>query len=336
MAERILSTFSGRIAGPATLITCLGVIVLAPEAVLSTLVFVLRGLLEVTPLVIPGILLAAWVTASGASSHVAEVFEGRRYKAIAAASVVGAITPVCGVTVLPLMAGLLASGVPLAPVMAFWLASPITDPAMLAATVATLGLGFAVAKTLAALGLGLFAGLATLAAPVAWTSSPLRSSRFGALSGQGSGCDPVGFLPAFWKEQGRRRSFRRDAAATSRLVIICLVPAFAAEFWLNEALSPQALSTYVGADSWWAVPLAVLVGAPAYLDGFAALPLTRVMLDHGMAPGAALAFLVSGGAISIWGAMAIFPVLRITPFLLYLALAVSGSMLAGWGFGVVF
>ncbi|WP_306131944.1 permease [Roseivivax marinus] len=333
MSERILSTFSGRIAGPATLIICLGVIVLEPETVLSTLVFVLHGLLEVAPLVIPGILLAAWVTASGASSHVAKAFEGRRYTAIAAASVVGAITPVCGITVLPLMTGLLASGVPLAPVMAFWLASPITDPAMLAATVATLGLGFAVAKSLAALGLGLFAGFATLAAPVAWTSSPLRSSCFVALSDQGSGCDPVGFLPAFWKEQGRRRSFRRDAAATSRLVIICLVPAFAAEFWLNEALSPQALSAYVGADSWWAVPLAVLVGAPAYLDGFAALPLARVMLDHGMAPGAALAFLVSGGAISIWGAMAIFPVLRITPFILYLALAVSGSMLAGWGLG---
>ena len=333
MTERILSTFSGRIAGTATLVGCLGALTLAPEAVLSTLGFVLQGLLDVAPLVIPGILLAAWVTASGASSHVAQVFEGRRYKAIAAASVVGAITPVCGITVLPLMAGLLASGVPLAPVMAFWLASPITDPAMLAATVATLGMDFAVAKTLAALGLGIFAGFATLAAPVAWTSRPLRSLRFLPSSDQGSACDPTDFQPAFWQEQARRRVFWRDAGATSRLVIICLVPAFAAEFWLNEALSPRALSTYVGADSWWAVPLAVLVGAPAYLDGFAALPLTRAMLDHGMAPGAALAFLVSGGAISIWGAMAIFPVLRIRPFLLYLALAVSGSMLAGWGFG---
>lgn len=332
MTERILPTFSGRIAGAAALI-CLIVSILAPKAVLSTLAFVLHGLLDVAPLVIPGILLAASVTASGASSHVAQVFEGRRYKAIAAASVMGAITPVCGITVLPLMARLLASGVPLAPVMAFWLASPITDPAMLAATVATLGLDFAVAKTLAALGLGLFAGFTTLAAPVAWTSNPLRSSSFVSSSCQGSSCNATEFLPAFWSEQARRRSFWRDAAASSRLVIICLVPAFAAEFWLNETLSPRALSTYVGTDRWWAVPAAVLVGAPAYLDGFAALPLTRAMLDHGMAPGAALAFLVSGGAISIWGAMAIFPVLRIRPFLIYLALALSGSILAGWGGG---
>lgn len=232
------------------------------------------------------------------------------------------------------MAGLLASGVPLAPVMAFWLASPITDPAMLAATVATLGIGFAVAKTVAAFGLGIFAGLATSAAPTSWTAKPLRISRFVPSPDQAAGCGTTGFQSAFWREPARRRSFWRDAGATSRLVIICLVPAFAAEFWLNEALSPQALSTYVGADNWWAVPVAVLVGAPAYLDGFAALPLTRAMLDHGMAPGAALAFLVSSGAINIWGAMAIFPVLKIRPFLLYLGLAVSGSMLAGWVSGV--
>ncbi len=310
MAERIISTFSGRIAGAAALVACLSALSFAPDAVLRTTAFVLQGLLDVAPLVVPGILLAAWVTASGASSHVAQVFEGKRYKAIVAASIVGAITPVCGITVLPLMAGLLASGVPLAPAMAFWLASPITDPAMLAATVATLGIGFAMAKTFAALGLGIFAGLATLAAPTDWTARPLRISRFAPSPDQSGDCGTTGFQSAFWRDPARRRSFWRHAGATSRLMIICLVPAFAAEFWLNEALSPQALSTYVGTDNWWAVPVAVVVGAPAYLDGFATLPLTRAMLDHGMAPGAALAFLVSGGAISIWGAMAIFPVLK--------------------------
>ena len=40
------------------------------------------------------------------------------------------------------MSGLLTAGVPLTLVMAFWLSSPITDPAMLATTAATLGLAF--------------------------------------------------------------------------------------------------------------------------------------------------------------------------------------------------
>ena len=119
------------------------------------------GIVHVAPLIVPGILLAAGITASGAGDRVAGIFQGRTVQTIVAATVVGAFLPVCGVTVLPLMAGLLAAGVPLAPVMAFWLASPITSPAMLSATVAVLGWEFAIGKTLAAIGLGLFGGAVT-------------------------------------------------------------------------------------------------------------------------------------------------------------------------------
>jgi uncharacterized protein len=79
----------------------------------------------------------------------------------------------------------------------------------------------------------------------------------------------------------------------------------------------------------------VFVGSPAYLDGYAALPLTRGLMDHGMSPGAAMAFLVSGSVVSVWGAIAIFPILRLKPFLLYLVLAIVGSLAAGYLFEAV-
>jgi uncharacterized membrane protein YraQ (UPF0718 family) len=43
-----------------------------------------------------------------------------------------------------------------------------------------------------------------------------------------------------------------------------------------------------------------------------------------------MAFLVSGCVVSIWGAIAILPVLKMRPFLLYLLLAVIGSLAVGW------
>ncbi|MNR54036.1 putative permease [compost metagenome] len=69
-----------------------------------------------------------------------------------------------------------------------------------------------------------------------------------------------------------------------------------------------------------------------YLDGYAALPLVRGLLDLGMSPGAALAFLVSGGAVSIWGVLAIVPVLRASTIALYVALAATGSLIIGYAF----
>lgn len=304
-----------------------------PAVMVETALFVGRSLVIIAPLVIPGILLAAWIIASGADGRIAVAFEGRMGRAIIAASAIGAITPVCGVTVLPLMAGLLAGGVPLAPVMAFWLASPVTDPAMLATTGATLGISFALGKTLAAFLLGLLGGAGTiLFAKSPWVADPLRRN---ALVGRvvAARCGaPTSFCGAMWRVPARRAVFWGQVKATTRLILICLIPAFAAEHMLNALLHPEALSAYVGRDTAWAIPLSVFVGAPAYVDGYAALPLTRALMDHGMSPGAAMAFLVSGGVVSIWGAMAIFPVLRLQPFLLYLALALTGSLLAGYGF----
>ncbi|WP_120631741.1 permease [Ruegeria sp. EL01] len=305
-----------------------------PEHIADASKFVLRGLVVVAPIVIPGILLAAWIIASGADTHIAGVFEGRTLRTVMAASLIGAITPVCGVTVLPLMAGLLAAGVPLAPIMAFWLSSPITDPAMLATTAATLGLSFAIGKTLAAFGLGVFGGAVTsLFAKSPWALNALRDNGLSRrLSAARCGTDQT-FDPWVWKTEARRRSFATQFWATARLILICLIPAFAAEYALNSALTPGVLAAYVGEGQWWAIPAVVFVGAPAYIDGYAALPLTRGLIDNGMSEGAAMAFLISGGVVSIWGAMAIAPVLKLKPFLLYLSLAILGSLAAGYVFG---
>ncbi|WP_324755152.1 permease [Roseovarius sp. Pro17] len=310
-----------------------GIVLAWPVHAANAAMFVVWGLVAVAPIVIPGILLAAWIIASGADTHIAAAFEGRTLRTVLVASLIGAITPVCGVTVLPLMAGLLAAGLPLAPIMAFWLSSPITDPAMLATTAATLGLSFAIGKTLAAFGLGLFGGAVTgLFAKTPWALNALRDNGLvRQLSAARCGA-ALTFDPWVWRTKSRRRSFGTQFWATARLILICLIPAFAAEYALNAALTPGALAAYVGEDQWWAIPAAVFVGAPAYIDGYAALPLTRGLIDNGMSEGAAMAFLVSGGVVSIWGAMAIAPILKLKPFLLYLALAVLGSLAAGYIF----
>ncbi|MEO0751614.1 MAG: permease [Pseudomonadota bacterium] len=304
-----------------------------PDHAVNAAWFVVRGLAVVSPIVVPGIIVAAWIIASGADAHVARVFEGRTLRTVVAASLIGAITPVCGVTVLPLMTGLLAAGVPLAPIMAFWLSSPITDPAMLATTAATLGMSFAIGKTVAAFGLGVFGGSVTaLFSRKGWSLNALRDNGLARQLSASRCGETRPFDPFVWRTNERRSAFAKQFGATARLILICLIPAFAAEYALNAALTPGALAAYVGEDQWWSILAAVFVGAPAYIDGYAALPLTRGLIDNGMAQGAAMAFLISGGVVSIWGAMAIAPVLKLKPFLLYLMLALLGSITAGYVF----
>jgi hypothetical protein len=78
-----------------------------------------------------------------------------------------------------------------------------------------------------------------------------------------------------------------------------------------------------------------VVGVPAYLNGYAAIPTVSALIDMGMAPGAALTFMVAGGVTSIPAAMAVFALVKRPVFALYLVLGLTGSMLVGFAYQAV-
>ncbi len=90
-------------------------------------------------------------------------FAGRGAIAIIATTAIGAFSPFCSFTVIPLIRRFLAVGVPLSAVMAFWVASPSMDPEIFGLTAAQLGMPVAVARLLGALALSLAAGFIVLA-----------------------------------------------------------------------------------------------------------------------------------------------------------------------------
>ncbi|MFX4222766.1 MAG: permease [Thalassobaculum sp.] len=124
----------------------------------ASAIFVGDALLGVAPFLFASIAIAAYAKASGADSLIARAFEGREVTMIGAAALMGALSPFCSCGVIPLIAALLSMGVPLAPVMAFWLASPLMDPSMFFLTAGTLGMDFALFKVAAAVAVGLIGG----------------------------------------------------------------------------------------------------------------------------------------------------------------------------------
>jgi uncharacterized membrane protein YraQ (UPF0718 family) len=82
---------------------------------------------------------------------------------VALFAIAGALLPFCSCGVVPVIASLLAAGVPVAPVMAFWMSAPLMDPSQFFITAGELGWQFAIARAAAAVGLGLFGGYATMA-----------------------------------------------------------------------------------------------------------------------------------------------------------------------------
>jgi uncharacterized protein len=312
-----------------------------PHLAAETAWFVAENLLLLSPLLALAVLLSAYLGASGLDRQVALVFRGRQFTMIVAASLFGALTPVCGLGMLPLIAGLLAAGVPLAPIMAFWLSSPITDPSMLVITAGMLGMPFAIGKTVGAFAIGLMGGLATEALTARGAfGAPLKRAASGGAPGVTSGCEAGGYgtgavVYRVWRDALRRRRFLTEIRASGLLIAKWLTFAFAMESLLRRVLPPELIAGLVGGECAWAIPVAVLVGTPIYLDGYAALPLVRGLVELGMAPGAALAFMIAGGITSAYASVAVFALVRLPIFLWYLALAVVGALLAGYGYAAV-
>ncbi|MGW8994672.1 permease [Streptomyces zhihengii] len=82
---------------------------------------------------------------------------------IAIVTAIGAFSPFCSFTVIPLIRRFLIAGVPLSAVMSFWIASPSMDPEIYALSAAQLGLPIATARLIGALVLSFGAGLVVLA-----------------------------------------------------------------------------------------------------------------------------------------------------------------------------
>ena len=125
----------------------------------DTLSFMLKALLGTAPFILFAVLAVAYLKATGAENLLSNAFSGPQFRMIIFAAFLGGLSPFCSCEVIPFIAALLAIGAPLSAVMAFWLSSPLMDPAMFLITSGTLGWGFAIGKTIFAVGIGILGGV---------------------------------------------------------------------------------------------------------------------------------------------------------------------------------
>jgi len=131
------------------------------EQISAIVSFIVAAFLHIWPYLLVTIPLAVAVNLSGASRYINRAFQARPLVAIVLATAVGAFSPFCSCGVIPVIAALLMSGVPLAPVMSFWIASPSMDPEAFFLSVSTIGWELAVWRLVATLILSLSAGFVT-------------------------------------------------------------------------------------------------------------------------------------------------------------------------------
>lgn len=122
---------------------------------------ILAELWDIFPYFIAGVLLAGWIRTYKFAVKLQLSLRKYGITSVFLASFIGIITPLCACGTLTTAISLLFAGIPLAPVMALLVTSPLMSPSTYLLTLNDLGTDWTVIRTLAALLMGIFAGLVT-------------------------------------------------------------------------------------------------------------------------------------------------------------------------------
>jgi uncharacterized membrane protein YraQ (UPF0718 family) len=243
-----------------------------------------------------------------------------------AAVTLGAVTPFCSCSSVPLFIGFVEAGIPLGVTFSFLIASPMINEV---AVVVLLGvLGWQLTAMYVAAGLGVaYAGgiIIERFRPECWVEAYVWQIHMGETTLAKPDTTLAGRHRYAWSEVKEivRRLWKWVFAG---IALGALFHGYAPEGWVSAHLG--------GNGNWLAVPGAVLLGVPLYSNATGVIPVAEAMLSKGVAVGTTLAFMMSIAALSLPEMIILRKVLRWPALALFAAVLAVAFTLVGWGFNL--
>lgn len=235
----------------------------------------------------------------------------------------GAVTPFCSCSSVPLFIGFVEAGIPLGVTFSFLIASPMINEVAVVILMGILGWQLTALYVGAGLLVAWFGGLAMQAFhPERWVEGYVWQIRLGQ-----------GLLPENDRSLRARHRYALGELRTLvgrlwRWVVLgigvgALFHGYVPESWVLE---------HLGGDHWYGVPAAVLLGIPLYANATGVIPVAEAMLGKGVALGTTLAFMMSVATLSLPELLILRRVIRWPALALFCILLALAFMLVGWGF----
>lgn len=242
------------------------------------------------------------------------------------AILLGAVTPFCSCSSVPLFIGFVEAGIPLGVTFSFLIASPMINE--VAAVILVGILGWELAALYIGAGLTVaYVGGAVMERfkPERWVEDYVWKIQMGEMKMATPDTSLVGRHRYAWGEV--REIVRRIGKwIVIGVAIGALFHGFVPQEWVVEHLG--------GRDNWLAVPGAVLLGVPLYSNATGVIPIAEAMLGKGVAIGTTLAFMMSIAALSLPEMLILRKVIRWPALALYASVLAIAFTLVGWGFNI--
>lgn len=245
------------------------------------------------------------------------------------AALLGAVTPFCSCSSVPLFIAFLSAGIPLGVTMSFLITSPLVNEVAVVLLGEALGLQFTLVYVGTGLALGIVGGFVTDALKLdKWVEPYVWDIKMPAPE---DSKDAGG-----WGWRWREKFARGEAIDISRRVWPYVLVGVALGAGLHGYVPQEWFLEHAGPDNPLAVPLAVLMGIPLYSNATGIIPVAEVLLNKGVPIGTILAFIMSIVAISLPELLILRKVLKQQMLVFFVAFLFVAFVCVGYAFNIIF
>jgi uncharacterized membrane protein YraQ (UPF0718 family) len=262
-----------------------------------------------------------------APERVREFVRGRPdWQARGLAVSLGAVTPFCSCSSVPLFIGFVEAGIPLGVTFSFLIASPMINEVAAVILVGILGWKLAALYVVAGLVVAWFGGIVMQRfRPERWVEDYVWQIQVGKAD------LPKPDTTFAGRHHYALAEVREIVGRIWTWVLIgigvgALFHGFVPAGWVSENL---------GGDSWYTVPAAVVLGIPLYSNATGVIPVAEAMLGKGVAVGTTLALMMSVAALSLPEMLILRKVIQWQALALFAAVLAVAFTLVGWGFNAI-
>ncbi len=260
-----------------------------------------------------------------------------RFVSYLLAALLGAVTPFCSCSSIPLFLGFTAARIPIGITMSFLITSPMINEA----AVVMLGGIVGWKLTCVYITFGMLAGVLG-GIFFDW----IRAERFMVMEPPPKKCcccsaeksaekgeeQPAGAVT--WRA---RHDFAvQEVLDILKRIWLWVVIGIALGAFLHGFVPDRFIAHYLGGGQWWSVPLAVMIGIPTYANATGVIPVIGALIAKGLPVGTAFAFMLSTAAASLPEFIMLRKVMSIKLLLIFAAYLLVFFTFCGWILNLIY
>ena len=207
----------------------------------------------------------------------------------------GALTPFCSCSTIPILVGLFKSGAPFGGTISFLIASPVLNPMILILFLKFFGFK---ATAIYFVFTFIFSVLIGIILEKMGMEDQIRN-----VTLQGEGHDEVTFDKLEGSKSERHKTIFSLAAKDTRHLFVKVIPylVFGASVgaFIYGFVPQEFIVKYAGPANLFAVPTAAIIGVPMYVRTETMIPIAKALNASGMSIGAIMALVIGGAGASI-------------------------------------